>query len=263
MVLFILFPGGNSSPKFWNDCGTNFLSKLKKIGDVYIYKNKFNNACHYNKENPNNKDYPKDIDFDMDYLNPETHAKFIHDDVNEKYGEVQYVPIAVSAGVILARVLANKYKNKCLFCVLLDPVLTTTKFIKLRLELLENTQCASKITHTKLKKLQQKNRNENLKDDTRKLLDVQHYWFAKYTEKKLTTKLSVPTIDFINLDIPEDPAIPPDFYNVAKIENCELLKKENGDKYNYKYFVNKTHIILNHNECCNEIIYAIKDMLSK
>ena len=263
MILFILFPGGNTSPKYWNDCGTNFLSKLKKIGYVYIYKNKFNNACYYNKEKYNHADYPKDIDFDIDYLNPETHVKIIYDDIKEKYGEIHYVPIASSAGGILARVFANKYKNKCLFCVLLDPVLTTTKFMKLRLELLQNTQYASKITNKNLKILQQKIRDENLKDDTRKLIDVQHYWFAKYAKKKLTTKLTVTTFDFINLDIPEDPATPSDFTNIAKIENCELLKKKNGNKYHYKYFVNKTHVIINHNECCDEIINTIKNILNK
>jgi hypothetical protein len=262
MVLFILFPGGNTSPKYWNDYGTNFLSKLKKIGSVYVYKNKFNNACYYNKEKYNHADYPKDIDFGMDYLNPETHVKIIYDEIKEKYNETQYVPIAASAGVFLARVFSNKYKKECPLCVLIDPALTTPKFIKLRLNLLQNTDYSKKITSKKLKILQQKIRDENLKDDTKKLIDVEHYWFAKYAEKKFTTRLSVKTIDFINLDIPEDPNYPADFNNTAKIENCELLKKENGNKYCYKYFINKTHVIINHQECCDEIIDTIRNSLN-
>src|SRR5438876_596612 len=123
MVLFILFPGGNTSPKEWNDNESKFVSQLEKIGNVYIHINKFNNLCHYNNNKNNHVDYSSDIDFGLDYLHPENHAEIVYKDA-KKHGK-NFVPIAFSPGTTFA----NKYKTKCLFCVLLDAVLTTKKFM--------------------------------------------------------------------------------------------------------------------------------------
>ena len=42
----------------------------------------------------------------------------------------------------------------------------------------------------------------------------------------------------------------------------ELLKKENGNLFHYRYFCNKTHGFFQNNECCEEIIYTIKNMVA-
>src|SRR5436309_9230864 len=95
MVLFILFPCGNTSPKKWNNNEAKFLSQLEKIGNVYVHENKFNNSCHYNNKKDNHVDYPDNIDFDLDYLHPDRHTEMVYDDA-KKYGKY-FIPVAFRA----------------------------------------------------------------------------------------------------------------------------------------------------------------------
>lgn len=238
---------------------------MKRIGDVYIHKNKVNNACHYNSTKPNRKDYPDDINFDLDYLNPEKHVEVLYNDVCQ-YG-MEFVIVAFSAGVVLAQTFATKYKSECLFSVYLDTILLTPKYIKLRLNGLDNTNFSKKITNDKLKILQQKIRDEKLNEDARKLIDLQHYLFAKYAEHNLSSQLPIKTISFINLNLPEDAEYSnknKDFNNTAKIENTEELKKDNGDMFHYRYLINKTHnVFQNSVEVCDQIINAILLLLDR
>jgi pimeloyl-ACP methyl ester carboxylesterase len=262
MVLFILFPGGNTSPKEWDKGNSHFLSQLKKIGNVYVYENKFNNSCHYDKSKYNHDEYPNDINFGMEYLNPEKHIEIVYNDTN--HHDKKYIPIGFSAGGLLATLFANKYKNDCLSLILLDSIITIPKFIEYRLKYLDNTEYASQINETKLEILQEKIRKDQLKEDCRKLIDVEHYFFAQYAKQNMTEKLEIKTISFINLEIHDDGSqyiTDPDFNNTAKIEACDTFKKINYDVYHYRYFVNKTHGFFHNIECCDEIISTIKYLI--
>jgi len=262
MVLFILFPGGNTSPKDWDQGESKLLSNLKTIGDVYIYENKFNNACYYNKEKINHDEYPSDIDFEMDYLDPETHCEIIYNELKQQ-SYTEFIPVAWSAGAILALTFCKKYVKDCVLCILLDCIPITGDFLKFRLDTLDNTKFAKNINNKKLKGLQKKIKSDRLKDDTRKLIDIEHYAFANYAIKNLSAKLLVPTLSFIDLEFPDKYENTKDFNNLAKIQECETFKRENGDIYNYRYFVNKGHDFFRNKECNDEIITCITNFLQK
>ena len=52
---------------------------------MYTYQNKAYNTYHYDKSNPEHKDYDSDIDFDLSYIRPNIHVKMVYDDIKTKY----------------------------------------------------------------------------------------------------------------------------------------------------------------------------------
>ena len=61
------------------------VDRLKTLGSVYTYQNKTNNIFHYEKSNPEH------IDFNLSYVNPNTHIKMIYDDICLKYKNIENI----------------------------------------------------------------------------------------------------------------------------------------------------------------------------
>ena len=78
-ILFIMFQGWATNLKHYNEyTKSKFIDRLKTLGSVYTYQNKTNNIFHYEKSNPEHIDFNSDIDFNLFYVNPNTHIKMIY-----------------------------------------------------------------------------------------------------------------------------------------------------------------------------------------
>ena len=87
-ILFIMFQGSGTNLKAWNEyTKSKFLDRLKEWGSVYTYQDKIHN-WHYDKSNPEYKDFDSDIDIDLSYVRPDTHIKMVYDDIKTKYNIV-------------------------------------------------------------------------------------------------------------------------------------------------------------------------------
>ena len=85
-ILFIMFQGAGTNLKSWNEyTKSKFLDRLKKIGDVYTYQDKVNNIWHYDMKDKEHIDFDSNIDFDLSYVNPNTHIKMVYADIQAKY----------------------------------------------------------------------------------------------------------------------------------------------------------------------------------
>ena len=99
-ILFIMFQGSGTNLKSWNETTqSKFLDRLKKLGDVYTYQDKVNNIWHYDMKDKEHTDFDSNIDFDLSYVNPDTHIKMVYDDIQAKYNieEYKFIPIGWSA----------------------------------------------------------------------------------------------------------------------------------------------------------------------
>lgn len=70
------------------------------------------------------KDYDNDIDFDLSYINIETHITMVYEDLEKKYKNLKHykiIPVGWSLGGYMALYFSQKYTSNCIHCILLDP----------------------------------------------------------------------------------------------------------------------------------------------
>jgi hypothetical protein len=266
MVLFILFPGVNDSGKIFEKyidyktkkiIKTNFLQKLKKIGDVYTYTpNIYNitNNCVCNSECKLNKKIlfsnPKKItinDIDID-----KECKRIYKEVRSYKGKI--IPIGHSAGGWFAVHFSKLYKSKCIKIILIESGYLTSKLAKWQIELKTKKKTYPNITTTKLQELVKKlqtNRSCN-KKSTKKLENnlnqIYMYYYLK-TIKKINGKLLKPTLFFENIE---------NKINKKHLNYYDELYKKNGKKIKIIYFTNTFHLPWHIQRYSDEMIRQIK-----
>src|SRR5271166_2919594 len=77
-LMFIMFPGFGTPKSGWDVTDidkhnriirTNFITELKKMGEVYFYSPPYNNFNYYDKKNKYRSLYDKNIDFSNDDFN--------------------------------------------------------------------------------------------------------------------------------------------------------------------------------------------------
>ena len=235
-ILFIMFQGGHTNLKSWNEyTESKFLDRLKKLGSVYCYQDKTYNIWHYDKSHPEYKDYDMDIDFNLSYVRPNTHIKMVYRDIIKTYtniDEYKFIPIGWSLGCWLALYFAQVYSSQCSHVILLESSLFTPNNMKIRLKDLGNIKNFSFVTNAKYKKmlLDWKTNNTNI-EDAEKIRDLNTYIRAQFISKHLNLKLPVPTTAFVNIKI-------------VKEEKDLIKNKKNLDEvkivYCYKiYFLRK------------------------
>ena len=268
-ILFIMFQGGHSNLKSWNEyTESKFLDRLKKLGNVYTYQDKTYNIWHYDKSHPEYKDYDMDIDINLSYVNPDTHIKMVYRDIISKYKniyEYKFIPIGWSLGCWLALYFAQVYSSQCSHVILLESSLFTPNNMKITLKDLGNMKNFSSVTNAKYKKmlLDWKTNNTNI-EDAEKIRDLNTYIRAQFISKHLNLKLPVPTTAFVNIKIvkKEKDLI----NNKQKLAEVKILKKHNKTiGYNYKIiiFTNKTHYIFDKIQPAKAIIKEIKKIVYK
>ena len=262
-----MFQGGGTNLKHWNyHTKSKFLDRLKQLGKVYIYQDKLYNIWHYNKTDPEHLNYDSDIDFDLSYINPDTHIKMIYADIMKKYSNYKFIPIGYSAGALFALYFAQQYKKQCIHIILLDPALWTPANIKRRLSNIKKPDMGNKpITNNILKKKLEKWKvNQTNMRDMYLIADECQYKRSLFFSKYLNIKLEVPTMAFIDIDENENPIVKnKTFNNKYKILEYKTLKKYNKDTYNFVILKNATHFIYNKIKNANVILKYIKFIINE
>ena len=263
-ILFIMFQGAGTNLKAWNEyTKSKFLDRLKKIGSVYVYQDKTHNIWHYNKADPECKDYGTDIDIDLSYVRPDTHVKMVYDAVQAKYKRLEdykFVPIGFSAGCFLALYFAQIYSAQCLRVVLLDSALWTPDNMKIRLKVVDDgTYPITNATYKKMLKDWKNNHSDF--EHAYSISNLNNYIRSLFISQHLSLALPVPTLAFVNIQHPESGEWSIDFNNKRRKAEVKVLKKHNPENYKAVIFKNKTHYIFNLIQPAKEIIKQIKDTL--
>jgi hypothetical protein len=76
-------------------------------------------------------------------------------------------------------------------------------------------------------------------------------------------KLNVPTLAFVNMQVPEGTEWSKDFNNKLRTEEVKILKKHNPENYKAIIFTNKTHYIYDKIQPAKAIIKEIKNIIKK
>jgi hypothetical protein len=265
-ILFILFQGTEANLKYWNKhTKSKFLDRLKELGSVYTYQDKTYNIFHYEKSNPEHKDYDSDIDFDLSYVSPDTHIKMVYDDIKKKYkniDEYKLIPIAWSGGCMFALYFAQVYSSQCAHVVFLDSNALTPNTIKINLKGLKKvTNGIYPITNAKYKKMLQDLKINQTDEDVIKISNINNYIRTLFISKNLKLQLPVPTLAFVNIQKPEGYEYPKDFTDNKRIIEAKTLEKLNPENYKAIIFINKTHYIFDKIQPAKAIIKEIDNII--
>lgn len=259
-ILFIMFQGWATNLKHWNEyTKSKFIDRLKTLGSVYIYQNKTNNIFHYEKSNPEHIDFNSDIDFNLFYVNPNTHIKMIYDDICLKYkniDEYKFIPIGWSLGSGLALYFSQKYSKQCIHCIILDPIYITPANMLLQLKDLENTS----ITNIKLQKMLNNLKINNTDENLKIVENTIYYIIYKFYNKHLDLKLPIKTTSFINIENPEEYKWQK-YNNKNRLNEIKILKKLNPDNFSVIIFENKTHMVYDKIQPAKKIIKYIDNLI--
>lgn len=267
-ILFVLFQGGATNLKScWSDTDSDFLSKLKKQGSVYMYQDKLYNLAHYDTTYEKSKDYDNDIDFDLSYININTHIKMVYEDLEKKYKNLKnykIIPIGWSLGGYMALYFSQKYTSNCIHCILLDhSSLTQTK--KSRLEdfttnikkLKTRFKKDNKISNIKYKKiLKLIKAGDYTPNELYYIYYISVYLRNLYAIKLIKLKFPIPTTSFINYDEKRP------LQNNKRKQEIKILKKQNPENFIPIIFINKTHKVFYHKAPSNKIIKNIKSIIT-
>jgi len=268
-VLFIMFQGSGTNPKDWNPPESKFLDRLKKIGSVYTYQDKIYNIHHYNKSNPDHKDFDSDINIDLEYVMPDTHIKMVYDDIQAKYkniNEYKFIPIGWSAGCMLALYFAQIYASQCINVVLLDPSGFTPNNMKNMIDIIytsEKLNTIYPITNVKYKHLLQRLKTKHNINDLWKINGIQNYTRWKFMSKHLSNLIyPLLTLPFVNLQTTEGTEWSELFNNSVRKEEMKILKQHNPKNYKAIVFIDKTHYIFGTIQPAIKIIKEIKNIIN-
>ncbi len=258
-----MFQGGATNLKYWNQhTESKFLDRLKTLGSVYTYQDKTNNIFHYEKTNTEHIDYDSNIDFNLSYVNPNTHIKIIYNDICEKYKNIdkyKFIPIGWSFGGGMALTFSQKYISQCIHCILLDPIYITPNNMQSQLKdlIVDDTN----ITNVKLQKmlynLKTFNSEENLKILEHTIDYVRFLFYSKHLNLKLSTK----TTSFVNIYNPTEYKWQKN-NNKNRLSEIKILTKLNTENYIAIVFENKTHMIYDKIQPAKKIIKYISNIIT-
>lgn len=258
-----MFQGSGTNLKAWNEyTKSKFLDRLKELGSVFTYQDKIHNIWHYDKSNPECKDFDSDIDFDFAYVRPNTHIKMVYNKIQSKYNiaDYKFIPIGWSAGCYLALYFAQVFSTQCIHVVLLESALWTPNNMKVRLNLVDGGLYP--ITNVKYKTMLQKwKTNQKDVEDAWKINSLNNYIRSLFISQHLNLELRVPTLAFVNIQKPEGEEWSKDFNNKRRIAEVNILKKHNPENYKAIFFVNKTHYIFDKLQPAKDIIKQIRRII--
>ena len=259
-----MFQGSGTNLKSWNETTqSKFLDRLKKLGDVYTYQDKVNNIWHYDMKDKEHTDFDSNIDFDLSYVNPDTHIKMVYDDIQAKYNieEYKFIPIGWSAGCMFALYFAQVYLEQCIHVILLDSALWTPNNMKLRLQTINNSGINdTPNTDIKLRKMLNNLKINNTEENLKIVEDTIDYIIFKFYNKHLDLKLPIKTTSFINIENPEEYKWQKD-NNKNRLNEIKILKKLNPDNFSVIIFENKTHMVYDKIQPAKKIIKYIDNLI--
>ena len=262
-----MFQGNATNLKDWNyNTKSKFLDRLKTLGSVYTYQDKTNNIFHYEKTNIEHIDYDSDIDFNLSYINPNTHIKIIYNDICLKYKNIEeykFIPIGWSMGGGMALYFCQKYKQQCIHCILLDPLyITPTNILFTLKSTLKNISVDNtNITNNKLQKMLYNLKKYNTEENLKIIENTINFIRFSFYLKNLNLKLLIKTTSFINIENPEEYKWQKD-NNKNRLHEIKILKKLNQENYTAIIFENKTHMIYDKIQPAKKIIEYIDNLIN-
>ena len=238
--IYILFQGFGQTIEEWNKKPTNFLSKLKKKGKVFIYQNKW---------------IEQNNDYQLSYLTMDGFIKDVYLNLIKQIPNAHsftWIPIGESFGGCLALTFSILFKKQCSCCVLLDnPSYFTLKNNKHIIKMTE------KMLGRKFKILTESQFKNIIQTNPYYLLDYGVISFAKYIQQNIIGKnFPIPILGFYNINFPDK--YEKEFelnYNNALFYEINKLKELNN--YNYYLFVNAGHMIYLDKNAVNSILEKI------
>jgi hypothetical protein len=111
--------------------------------------------------------------------------------------------------------------------------------------------------------LQNLKENNTDTEDIYKINYVNGYIKALFISEHLKLELPVPTLAFVNMQVPEGTEWSKDFNNKLRTEEVKILKKHNPENYKAIIFTNKTHLIYDKIQPAKAIIKEIKNIIKK
>jgi hypothetical protein len=238
--LYILFQGFGQKINDWNNKPTNFLSKLKKKGKVFIYKNKW--IEQYN-------------DYSLSYLTMDGFIKDVYYNLIKQIPNAhsfRWIPIGESFGGCFALTFSILFKKQCSCCVLLDnPPCFTLKNNKYRIKMTEE------MMGHKFKILTESQFKNIIQTNPDYLLDYGVISFLKWIQQNIIgKKFPIPILGFYNINFPENYNKEFKFNdNTVLFDEINNLKELNN--YNYYLFVNAGHMIYLDKNAMNSILEKI------
>ena len=238
--IYILFQGFGQTIEEWNKKPTNFLSKLKKKGKVFIYQNKW---------------IEQHNDYLLSYLTMDGFIKDVYLNLIKQIPNAHnftWIPIGESFGGCFALTFSILFKKECSCCVLLDnPSYFTLKNNKHIIKMTE------KMLGRKFKILTESQFKNIIQTNPYYLLDYGVISFAKYIQQNIIGKnFPIPILGFYNINFPDK--YEKEFelnYNNALFYEINKLKELNN--YNYYLFVNAGHMIYLDKNAVNSILEKI------
>lgn len=246
-ILFIIFPGLSETIKHFklNDVNgkfsnnSNFLSSLKKFGDIYFVKQNWNNINYYNKYEQDEKYlYNSNINFSLNDLNMNNICSKLYNDVKNFNGK--FVLIGHSIGSIPLYYFSQKYSAKCLYNFIIDGTNYGSFYSNEKIHNILIKKC-NNLSNNKIQELITKVKNYD-----NKALNELNLIIAGCMEKQIPINakiIKVNTVSFRNLQINEDPSGNKDSKKEINkyIEMEDYYYKNNPKKYKTIYMINKTH----------------------
>lgn len=251
--LYIFIGGYGMAPELWNYNlltmkKTNFLNKIKMIGDVYTYYPKFYNIKYYTENNTYVKQfYKNDLSFKLNDINFKKESKYIYDNIGN-YN--RYIIICTSIGIHYAIELVKLLKN-CILISIEGSHIGPNAKIKFN-KILQDYDKKYKIyTDKDLDKLK-KDKNYQEIDDLINSIMISNIDFS-------FKKFNCPNLHFQNLIIENSIDPKTNEKNLLKINTSNYLSKYNNKSYKVIWLVNKGHIAFGTDT--ENILYHIKNFL--
>lgn len=237
-IVFILFLS-DIQHRLWNKTQKNkFISSLKKIGEVYICKDKTENINYYDLSNKNRLQYDKDIDFDLSYININNYGKMIYKDVKKKYKNHRAIVIGNGIGAIIGAYYSVKY-NDYEWCILLEQmtmydILNVDKKYVIK----SNAKIKELLNNVKKHDIESIVAMKNIILNIRKQFFIKHmvkYFSNLFNEKPVPALLLPATLAIYTYDPPDEPYIDTDFEETQAHLQYNLVHDTNTINTNTKY----------------------------
>jgi len=257
-ILFILFGGYGMHNDLWNYNletmeKTNFLEKLKDLGDTYCYYPKFYNIQKYIEENDEIKKFYKDdnLDFILDDISFKKGCDEVLEYINKNKKYKKYVFISTSIGIHYAIEMSKNIDkdNYCIISIEGSSIGENAK-IKFATTLEEYETKYRKYTNKDLQDFIKKHNYTEINNLINSILILQIDFSMK--------KFKCPSLHFQNIIIKKDISEKDNKKNLLKIDTSNKLSK-NDDNYKIIWLINKGHVAFGTDT--DNIIYFITNFI--
>lgn len=253
--LFIFIGGYGMAPELWNYNlltmkKTNFLNKIKKIGDVYNYYPKFYNIQYYIENNEYiKKFYKNDIKFNIDDINFKKESEYIYNIVGNLGNYDRYIIICTSIGIHYAIELSKLLTN-CIVISIEGSHIGKNAKIKFNKTLQDYENIYKNYTNEDLNKLIKDKNYQEINN----LINAKMIFNIDFLFKKFNCL----NLHFQNLIIEDSINLKTNEKNMLKINTSNYISKY--DKlYKIIWLVNKGHVAFGTDT--ENILYHIKKFL--